>query len=172
MAKDYAFSLGDLGVGFNYKRFEEIFSKTKFYMIYGNHDDMEWLSSLRNKDGTPALLRDAEIVRVGELRFGAINGIISLKRRSRKGVPRKKPDEFLYYALAVGRGGLDILLIYEYPLTDEYWDWEDLHNIHSVVARKAVANADPRVCFFAVTCIVQNRVFIIYLKFGLKGKSR
>jgi len=62
------FSLGDNVVEFNREKFrEEILGRCKFYSIYGNHEDMEWLSTLQNFDGTPVLLRDAEVVTVGDM---------------------------------------------------------------------------------------------------------
>ncbi len=43
------------------------------------------------------------------LRFEAINGIVALRRRERKGVPRKRPEEFVEIAKRL-RGKVDILL--------------------------------------------------------------
>jgi len=140
------FSLGDNGVEFDCEKFrEEILGRCKFYSIYGNHENMEWLSTLQNFDGAPVLLRDAEVVKVGDLRLGFINGIVSLLRRSKKGVPRKRPKEFLKVARKLS-GKIDVLCMHEFPAPDELLNYLTLH-APAYTAREAVQLAHPRVVF-------------------------
>ena len=77
-------SLGDFGSDFDSTTVEsEILHRCKFYAIYGNHDNLAWLSSARNLDGESVLLEDGEIREWGGHRLGFINGIIALRKRSK-----------------------------------------------------------------------------------------
>ena len=62
----------------------------------------------------PILMEDGEIREFGGLRFGAINGIIALKRKEKKGVPRKKPEEYIEVAKKL-KGKADVLLLHDSP---------------------------------------------------------
>ncbi len=67
----------------------------------------------------PILLNDGEVREFDGLRFGGINGIIALRRRKRKGVPRKWPEEFIAVAKKLS-GRIDILLLHDSPWLEEY----------------------------------------------------
>ncbi len=53
------------------------------------------------------LVGDGGMEEFASLRFEAINGIVALRRRERKGVPRKRPEEFVEIAKRL-RGKVDI----------------------------------------------------------------
>ena len=138
------FSLGDNGVNFDHQRFkEEILGRCRFYSLYGNHEDMKWLTTLWNSDGTPVLLRDGKIIILDGLRLGFINGIISQRKRTRKGVPRKTPDEYLKIARKLTRK-VDILCIHEFPAPDELAEETSL-NMPAFIVREAVQHVRPKV---------------------------
>lgn len=138
-------SLGDFGSDFDYTTVEsEILHRCKFYAIYGNHDNLAWLSSARNLDGESVLLEDGEIREWGGHRLGFINGIIALRKRSKRGVPRKKPWEFMATARKLA-GRIDVLAMHEFPAPDELLDQSfDLH-APALTAREAVIQARPEI---------------------------
>ena len=113
----YLLSLGDWGYGASQRDFIELVSRVRVYTIYGNHDDLDMLKSIRNIDDTPILLKDAEIKNIDGLIVAGINGVTATKRTEKKKVPRKKPDEFLGIARKIASSGfsIDILLIHEAP---------------------------------------------------------
>lgn len=45
------------------------------YSVYGNHDDLTLLRTLKNRDGSPVLLPHGEFVEVKGVRLAGINGI-------------------------------------------------------------------------------------------------
>ncbi len=53
-------------------------------------------------------MEDGEVREFGGLRSGAINGIIALRRKEKKGIPRKKPEECIEVAKKL-KGKVDIL---------------------------------------------------------------
>ena len=69
----------------------------------------------------PVLFEDGEVREFGGLRLGAINGIVALRRRMRKGIPRKKLEEYIEIAKKL-KGKVDILLLHGSPklLLPEY----------------------------------------------------
>ena len=81
---------------------------------FGNHDDLEALAALRNRDGTPVLLTQGEMRSVGGVRIGAIGGIWAKSHRK----PYYVTDQDV--ADAAGRlgdsGTLDVLLTHGCPL--------------------------------------------------------
>ena len=135
-------SLGDLGVSFDYGLFvKEVLSKVVFRGIYGNHDDVAWLQNQYNFDGSRVQIEDGEVVEAEGLKLGFVNGVISRRRRSRKGVPRKRPEEFLEAARKLR--GIDVLCIHEFPAPDELLDSEILH-APAFTAREAVRIVRPK----------------------------
>ena len=121
-------------------RLHEILGKVKVYTIYGNHDDVRYLASLRNVDGSKVLL-DADWVVVGGLIVGGISGIIALKRRIKDGVPRVLPEEFIEKAKRLGYA--DILLLHEAPYIPSLFKvWR---SVGSLKALEALRMIKPRI---------------------------
>ena len=116
---DLLLGCGDWGSAVNTQEFEELLAKTKVYTIYGNHENLKVLSELRNQDGSPVLLQDCRVVEFNGVKIGGINGIIALRRRSKKDVPRKRPEEFVEVAYCLAEKKIDIMLLHEtVPLSD------------------------------------------------------
>ncbi len=117
---DVLLSCGDWGEDCSIENFNSILALTRIYSIYGNHDNLPALRALRNADGTSVLLED-KVVNINGLRIAGICGIIAERRRMKKGVPRKRPEEYVEAAMKIARrGGVDILLIHETPPFSEY----------------------------------------------------
>ena len=103
-------SNGDLGEAIN----EEIINKIKqnciFYVIYGNHDNIEILRK------TGVLIEDGEIKEIEGIKISGINGIIGF----RKTPFHKKPNQFLEIAEKLKEKEIDILLIHEVPIIEDF----------------------------------------------------
>ena len=115
---DLLVSAGDWGEALNPKALEELLNRTVVFTIYGNHDPLEVLKGARNKFARlSVLLKDGKPVAYRGLLVGGVNGITSLSGRPKRGVPRKRPEEFLEAAkkLVTSDRRLDILLIHEVP---------------------------------------------------------
>lgn len=61
--------------------YERLLERLPIFTVYGNHDDIELLSELRNIDGTPTLLRNGEVVEVKGITLTGINGIWAKSKR-------------------------------------------------------------------------------------------
>ncbi len=108
-----------------------ITQKVPLLTIYGNHENMPALLTVKNPllRNMKVLLPDYRIVDLSE-EFGfkivGVSGIWSGKRRSRRGVPRKKGDEFItrarefYEKYHLEKFDIDILLIHDVPNIPEY----------------------------------------------------
>jgi len=107
-------SLGDWGTAVSEDEFSELLHRVRVWSIYGNHENLELLKRLRNLCGEPVLMSDAEVRVFEGIRFGAINGIVALRRRERGGVPRKLPEEFVELGRRL-RGRVDVLLLHDSP---------------------------------------------------------
>ncbi|GAY25389.1 metallophosphoesterase [Desulfurococcaceae archaeon AG1] len=115
---EYLLSCGDWGHTVNEAEFYELLRRTVVLTIYGNHENMDVLTRLYNiraKEYLPVLMDDGRVYDIGGLRVTGISGIISTGRRQRKGVPRRKPEEFLEIARRLADQEIDILLIHETP---------------------------------------------------------
>ncbi len=121
---DLLISLGDWGEAVNEAEFYDLLRRVRVWSIYGNHENMEVLRKMYNvlvDKYEPVLMEDGEVREFGGLMFGAINGIVALRRRMKKGVPRKKPEEYVKIAKRL-KGRIDILLLHDSPKLplDEY----------------------------------------------------
>ncbi|MCS7252957.1 MAG: metallophosphoesterase family protein [Armatimonadota bacterium] len=63
------------------EKYEQLLSMLPVFTVYGNHDDIDLLSQLRNADGTPVLLRNGEVVKSGGITLTGINGIWAKSKR-------------------------------------------------------------------------------------------
>ena len=146
---DLLVSLGDWGEAVNEQEFYLLLRRVRVWSIYGNHENMGVLARMYNVLTDwyePILLGDGEVREFGGLRFGGINGIIALRRRVRKGVPRKSPEEFVEIARSL-RGRIDILLVHDSPKLplEEYNFIADDERTRAV--ERAIHEATPRVVF-------------------------
>ncbi len=114
---DLLISLGDWGEAINEVEFYELLKKVRVWSLYGNHENMNVLRKMYNiltDSYEPILMNDGEIREFNGIRFGGINGIIAFRRRERKGVPRKRPEEFVEIAKKLS-GRVDVLLLHDSP---------------------------------------------------------
>ena len=116
---DLLLSCGDWGTAITHEKFYDLLGKCVVLTIYGNHENVNVLKSLYNvktNEHLPVLMKDGEIYEFDGLKIAGINGIISERKKSRKGVPRKRPEEYLKVANTLASKNIDILLIHEVPL--------------------------------------------------------
>lgn len=64
-------------------------------------------------------MSDDEVRVFNGIRLGAINGIAALRRREKKGIPRKRPEEFIEYGKRLS-GKVDVLLLHGSSWIEEY----------------------------------------------------
>ena len=113
---DLLISLGDLGYEPDKALIAKlILSRVPLRAIYGNHDNVVWMENQFNFDGSRVLIEDGKIIEAVGFRLGFINGIISRRRRSRRGVPRKRPEEHIEVAKKLRSKDINVLLIHETP---------------------------------------------------------
>ena len=146
---DYLLSCGDWDSAINEAEFYELLKKTIVLTIYGNHENMDVLVKLYNiraSNYLPVLMEDAKIYDIGDLKIADINGIIAKKRKVKKGVPRKTPDEFLEYARKLRDKDIDILLIHETPFLPELFPFMT-RDFRSETALEAIKIVKPRIVF-------------------------
>ncbi len=119
---DLLVSLGDWGESVSEEEFYELLRRVRVWSIYGNHENLGVLKRVYNVLTSiyePVLMGDGEVREFAGLRFGAINGIIALRRRERRSVPRKRPEEFIEYGRRLA-GKVDVLLLHDSPWLEEY----------------------------------------------------
>ncbi|MEM1610729.1 MAG: metallophosphoesterase [Sulfolobales archaeon] len=119
---DLLISLGDWGEAINEAEFYELLRRVRTWSIYGNHENLGVLRRMYNvvvNRFEPVLFEDGEVREFGNIRFGAINGIVALKKREKKGIPRKRPEEFINYGRML-RDKIDVLLLHDSPWLEEY----------------------------------------------------
>ena len=117
---DLLLSCGDWGEAVNLREVYGLLRRVRVWSIYGNHENLGVLRRMYNvltDSYEPVLMGDGEIREFAGLRFGAINGIVALRRRERKGIPRKRPEEYIGVAKKL-RGRIDVLLLHDSPYVD------------------------------------------------------
>jgi len=113
--------------------------------IYGNHDNMDVLLKFRNiGTALPILMEDDRVYELGGLRVAGVSGLVSEAKSTRKGVPRKTPEEFLNAARKLVGSRVDILLIHEIPSPPEVFPFIS-ETPASRVALEAVRLVKPRI---------------------------
>jgi len=144
---DLLISLGDWGEAVNESDFGELLRRVRVWSIYGNHDILGVLGKMFNIVGgklEPVLFEDGEVREIGGLRFGAINGIIALRRREKGGVPRKRPEEYIEIGKRL-RDRVDVLLIHDSPKLP-LKEYEFMRNDAATQAVEvAIYEAKPRI---------------------------
>ena len=165
---DLLIGLGDWGEAVNEVEFYDLLRRVRVWALYGNHDRMDVLERMYNvltDHYEPILMRDGEVREFGGLRFGAINGIVALKKKMRKGVPRKSPEEFVELGKRL-KGKVDILLLHDspkLPLPEYSFMVED--GRPEAVAR-AIYEARPRVVFCGHIHIIEKPYTIYRFSYG------
>jgi Icc-related predicted phosphoesterase len=81
---------------------------------FGNHDPLDVLPRLKNRDGTPVLLGQGEVREVGRLRLAAIGGIWAKSHR----LPHYVTDEDVagFAARIAADGPIDVLITHGCPV--------------------------------------------------------
>jgi len=146
---DLLLSCGDWGTAINFEEFYKLLKKTVVLTIHGNHENMDVLTkiyNIRTNNYLPILMEDGKVYELYGLRIAGINGIIAVKRKVKKGVPRKTPDEFIEYAKKLDGRGIDILLIHETPYLPELFP-SMRYDCTSRTALEAVRVVKPRLVF-------------------------
>jgi len=111
--------LGDWGYAWTSEDWYSLTEKITIHAIFGNHDNVDLLESIKNKDGSKVLTHDGEIRNIEGIKFGFINGIMSDKGTPRRNVPRSTSEDFLRIA-STNFKGIDILCTHESPIVPEY----------------------------------------------------
>ncbi len=143
---DLLLSCGDWGAAINVNEFYELLKKVTVLTIYGNHENMEVLAKLynvRTSKYLPILMEDGKVYEISNLRIAGINGIIAKKRKTKKGVPRKTPEEFLKVAEKLKGKDIDILLLHETPFIPELFPFM-AKDFRSLSALEAIKIIKPR----------------------------
>ena len=143
---DLLLSCGDWGTAITHEKFYNLLEKCPILTIYGNHENLSILKSLHNiktDEHLAILMKDGEVYEFHGLRIAGINGVVSVRRKSRKGIPRKRPDEYLRVARALAGKGLDVLLMHEVPYLPSVFD-NIRDTVSSRVALEAVKIIRPR----------------------------
>jgi Icc-related predicted phosphoesterase len=140
---DALVGLGDHGHAWIPELWNELVSDTlKLNLIYGNHDNVELLKTVRNSDGGRAWAKDGETRLIGGVRFGFINGIVAYdgEKRVKDGVPRQTPEDYLQAARQLE--GVDVLCTHEAPRAAAYRG--HVHNsLGTETVEKAVEIVNP-----------------------------
>jgi uncharacterized protein len=113
---DLILSCGDWGDsdGVSEPEFLPLTEAAPVYTTFGNHDALELLARLSNRDGTPVLLAQGEVRDVAGLRIAAIGGIWA---KSHKKDYYVTDAEVALAAARIARAGpVDILLTHGCPI--------------------------------------------------------
>ena len=141
-------SCGDWGNAVSREEFYELLRKCVVLTIYGNHENMDVLSSLYNvKSSThlPVLMEDGEVYEISGLRISGINGIVAPRGGVKRGVPRKKPEEYLEVARKL-KGKIDVLLIHETPYLPRIHE-KQVESVGAKTALESVKIVKPKIVF-------------------------
>ena len=105
---------GDWGSAVTLVDFKTLLNRVNVLSIFGNHENMPVL----RKSGV--LLSEGKVYNVEGFRVAGIHGIVHMKRRSKAGVPRRKPVDFTRVAEVLANK-VDILLLHEVPYLPEVY---------------------------------------------------
>ncbi len=119
--------------------FRRLSSHFEVYTIYGNNDNIDVLKKYFH------LIEDGEVVSIEGIKVGGINGIISPKGTpNKRGVPRKRPLEFLEVARELSKKSIDLLVLHEAPYMPWFFGkmWK---NVATLTALDALYLVQPKV---------------------------
>ena len=146
---DVILGCGDWGSATNPEEFYELLRKTVVLTIYGNHENMSVLTNLYNVKSNsylPVLMEDGKVYEIAGLKIAGINGIIAKKRKMKKGVPRKTPEDFMQVAEKLRNKEVDILLMHETPYLPELFPFMR-NDFASKTAYEFVKKVKPKIVF-------------------------
>jgi len=102
-------STGDFGEEATLEMSQPILEKIKLSTIYGNHDDLKLIKSLKNYDGSDCWLQDGIIRELDDISIGGISGNIVERKRKPYHKTIDEVKEIIYrYAQS---GKVDIFLV-------------------------------------------------------------
>lgn len=111
------------------------------YTVFGNHDDLAVIQAWENRDGSPVLLPDGEVVQVGGLTLAGISGIWAKSNRKPFYITDEQAAEA---AQQVARQGpVDVLLTHGCPSGVADRTWQNRHG-GQVCFLKAFDTIRPR----------------------------
>jgi len=122
--------------------------RVRVWCIYVNHENLEVLRRMYNvltDKYEPVLIGDGKVRKFAGIRFGAINGIVALRRRSGHGIPQKRPEEFIGFTKKL-RDRIDVLLLHDSPWLEEY-KGRIAHDERTQAVGIAVYEARPKIVF-------------------------
>lgn len=146
---DLLLSCGDWGTAINYEGFYDLLKRTIVLSIYGNHENLDVLSRLYNvktESYLPVLMEDGRLYEISKLRIAGVNGNIHLKKRTRKGVPRGKPDDFLDVAEKLRKIKIDVLLVHETSYLPEQFPFMR-DSVGARTSLKLIETVKPKLVF-------------------------
>jgi len=135
--------LGDWGSAWTREDWNLLTQKVTTHAIFGNHDNVDLLESVKNKDGSKMLARDGEIRTIEGIKFGFINGIMSEKGIPRHNIPRSTSEDFLRIA-STNFKRIDILCTHESPIVPEYGKKFD-SGIGPAAMTKVIEKIQPKI---------------------------
>jgi len=135
--------LGDWGAAWAIDDWNLLTQKVTTHAIFGNHDNVNLLKSVKNKDGSKVLAHDGEIRSIEGIKFGFINGIMSDKGTPRRDIPRSTSEDFLRIASANFKG-INILCTHESPIVPEYGKKFD-SGIGPAAMTKVIEKVQPKI---------------------------
>lgn len=97
----------------DHAQFREILSHVHVLSVYGNHDDIPFLSTAANSDGSPVILQPGEVVERDGLKFAGISGIWAKSHAQPYYVT---DDDVAAQASALESSGVDVLLSHGCPV--------------------------------------------------------
>jgi len=110
---DLLLSAGDFGEEASLELFNPILENTHFLTIYGNHDNVKLIKTLRNRSGSPCLLPDGFVRSYDGMKIAGINGNVA---RIKKKVHHKTGEEISeIISKYAHRGRIDVLITHEAP---------------------------------------------------------
>jgi Icc-related predicted phosphoesterase len=88
-------------------------------------------------------MEDGVVYEVLGVKVAGINGIVSLRRRVKGGVPRKSPEEFVSTARRIRGKNVDILLVHQTPYLPELFNMK--RDPGGEAALEAISLVRPRI---------------------------
>jgi Icc-related predicted phosphoesterase len=112
---DLLLSAGDFGGDSNPELFLPIVRSTYLLTIYGNHDNVELIQTLRNRDGSLCLLQDGLVRSHENLKIAGINGNIArIKRKIHQKTVEEVREIISKYAQLMKT--IDVFVTHEAPM--------------------------------------------------------
>lgn len=139
--------LGDFGHAWTTEEWQKILNVAPANVIYGNHDNLEVLQSMKNYFGSRIWVKDGGLREVDGALFGFINGIVALKgeKKIKDGVPRTSPQEYIHAAQQLR--GADFLCTHESPYLQQYGTLFHYPSLGFETVKEAIEIARPKVVF-------------------------